>query len=522
MGRRVLGIWAGSALLGATLVLPATGRYGLALTPDSGVFLAAARSLRASGALLSFDGEPFVAAPPLYPVLLSAASGLEATPPAGLRYAGALLFAVFAALAAALLTRIGHRTGAGGTGAFLPAVAGILALLLCKPLVELSSSLWSETLFLPLLAGFLLAATSWPARGPTPLPGLLGAALLASALALTRYPGVAAAGAGTILLLLRPAPLRTRVRECAVFAAVSLGPISTWLLRNRTVSGTWAGPRGAAGATLVQNLGALGETAIAWAGLTRLPPAAAMVVILLVSALGAAGLIRHAPARRAVSACICFAVVYLLLMLLLASTLGFDRLDERLLSPLLLPLAAIGLASFQVPRGAAARRTVGAAALLWLTGSGLRVAAWERHASQDGAGGFATSAWQSSPLARAIESAAGETSKESMLSNEPSAVYLLTSRPARLSPRRNLYRSTAAAPDDLPRLRWMIESGAPVLIAWFTTLDTPHVFRPEELPEALTGAGAAPLVLEETAKTPDGSLYRLSLTPATPAPRPSG
>src|SRR5262249_2152435 len=52
---------------GAMLVLAATACCGPGLTPDSGCYLSAARSLAAGRGCIPFSGHPFVEWPPLYP-----------------------------------------------------------------------------------------------------------------------------------------------------------------------------------------------------------------------------------------------------------------------------------------------------------------------------------------------------------------------------------------------------------------------------------------------------------------------
>ena len=80
------------SVVGALLVLIATSRYGTGLTPDSGCYISAARSLAAGRGLLPHSGNPFVEWPPLFPALLALTARLGIEPITAARYLNAMIF----------------------------------------------------------------------------------------------------------------------------------------------------------------------------------------------------------------------------------------------------------------------------------------------------------------------------------------------------------------------------------------------------------------------------------------------
>ncbi|WP_125921665.1 hypothetical protein [Hymenobacter lapidarius] len=149
MGPRVRGAerWFGWSVALALLVQ--LGLYawatapGLAGTADSGFYLHAAGTLRASGHLLNPDGTAYRYWPPLYPVLVALGGSL-----------GALRILHGVALAMSLLawSQLGRQ--------LLPRAAALAvpwALALSTPWLVVSKFVWGETVFLTLVAGYVLA-----------------------------------------------------------------------------------------------------------------------------------------------------------------------------------------------------------------------------------------------------------------------------------------------------------------------------------------------------------------------------
>ena len=215
-------------VLGAALVLLRQANYGVGLTWDSASYLSAARSLVAGDGLVIWNGSRY-AAVPLFPYLLAAAElfGIDAA--AAARYLNAAAFGLTALTVAVWLQR--HvRT-------VLLAVWAGCACALLPALVSAAAYAWTEAVFILCAVVSLALLDRFLGRPATTT--LLLAAAAAAAACLTRYVGATLIGAGALMLLLRPgAGLRTRIRDAALWSAVSLAPVGVWAARNLLVMGS--------------------------------------------------------------------------------------------------------------------------------------------------------------------------------------------------------------------------------------------------------------------------------------------
>jgi hypothetical protein len=457
--------------------------HGPGLTADSAVYLSVAESLREGRGFVFFTGAPYVTGPPLYPFLLAATPGALSGLRLGAGLLGAAAFAAFVLLAA-------RNWAATGLPARLR-LFGLAALCAAAPLVAVFQHVWSEVPFLVLSAAFLLAASRFAETGSSrALAGMTAASLLAC---LTRYIGVAFVAAGVSVILLRrdDRPARRLGRAFALGAA-SCAPLALWLARNAAVSESPAGERAASIFTAGERVSQILDTLAVWAGARHLPPPARLGILAVIAAGMVLGLGRRPEIAPAARASAVFAGAYAA-ALLTASSVGFDRLDDRLLSPLYLPLTTLALHALEGWLGVAAlgggapgavsasrlaRAALAAAAALWVLGSAARTYRFERTARADGPGGFASPAWRSSELAARIRELPADAV---LVSNEPAVAYLLAGRPAHQSPRRTLYHTTTPAEGDLPALDALVRANGRVFLAWFDRIDAQHLWSVEDL-----------------------------------------
>ena len=167
-----------------------------------------------------------------------------------------------------------------------------------------------------------------------------------------------------------------------------------------------------------------------------------------------------------------FLATYIAALLAASAATGFDRIDDRLLAPIYVPLLTVVLMATErvvslARRGSAAgaggrsarggdrrgpslaRALIFAAAAIWLSGSAIRTAKMLDEAWVDGPGGFNVAAWRGSDLAARLRNVSPEGV---LLCNEPAAAFILAGKEALQSPRRTLYHSSERAGDDLRRL----------------------------------------------------------------------
>jgi len=228
---RLFAILAFLGLCGAVVLIVAT-RWGAGLSPDSIIYIAAARNLlRGYGLSVSFDPQifsPLNQYPPLYPALLAGIGYFGLEPLVGARWLNAILFALNIGMAG-LLAYLTVRS-------FWGAAFASLFMMAAPPMVLIHSMAWSEPLYLTCELLELIFLASYLGR-----PGLhvlIPASLAAGCGMIVRYAGVALMGTGVVaILLLSRTAWRRRSRDTAIFALLSSVPMAVWLIRNILVTG---------------------------------------------------------------------------------------------------------------------------------------------------------------------------------------------------------------------------------------------------------------------------------------------
>jgi len=332
----------------------------------------------------------------------------------------------------------------------------------------------------------------------------------AAAAALTRYIGVILPLSNAAALVCGSGPHAVRLRRAGV-ALIACMPLMLWLARNLAVSGTVAGDRFPAAASWDENTRAAVESvlrwlvpadlAMRWRALLALSVGAAVATACVASAC------RHGAARGAMARTLpfaTFALLYLAYLIAAASITALDPIDDRLIAPLLPPLAVIAVVTahagghLQGRVGRFVAPVVMALAILWLFGSGIQMARLLQRIEADGTGGYTSGRWHESEALAALRQTGPAAT---LYSNDPFAVRYWTGRAARLSPRRYPYRSPETAIDDLPALREALASGAPVELLWFDDVPRDFLLSLEDL--------RLMLELEPVIQADDGTVYRV-------------
>ncbi|WP_457651921.1 hypothetical protein [Rhodocaloribacter sp.] len=441
------------SLLAGAAVLLATMRYGPGVSPDSAMYVAAARSLLDGAGFLGYDGRPVAFWPPLYPAVLAAFGALGPDVVAVARWLGALVLGLIVFFSGKLF-----RETLRSPGLAWGATAAVAA---ATPLLQVSVKVWSEPLFLLFAVLFLRALPAYleaPSRAR-----LAGLTAVTAAAMLDRYAGAALLLTGAAFLLAHGAwPLRRRLGRTLVFGAASGLPLALWLLRNVRVTGTPTGPRGGMGPQpLADVLAGSARTVAGWLVPPAMPAwaqAAALVGLALLIAAAFLSRSGEHPARMRLRLRVAagFTLVYAAFVTAAGGAGLSDAPNGRLLAPLLVPLvlmAAHGLeAALAAMRRAGRRRmarTLAVCAGLWLAYPLASTAAYVYVRAKLGGGGYHTEAWQASGMVRWLKTHSPEGV---VYANLPAAAYLFTRRYARPWP-----------PDDPP------EPGAVVL--WFDDAD---------------------------------------------------
>ena len=220
------------AVLGSGLLLHST-RWGVGLSPDSVVYIGAARSLVA-GAGFSLPGaatlfSPITHYPPLYSSLLAVIAILGPDPLDGAIWLNAAVFGINIFLTGSLLFSAFRSLQIATIGSFLALTA--------FPMVQVHTMAWSESSFilLELLCIMLLLGYL---KNPSKQTLIVAAAVAGLSL-LCRYAGFALVGSGILaILMLGEREQRNKFADALIFGFVGVLPIVFWAGRNWYFSGS--------------------------------------------------------------------------------------------------------------------------------------------------------------------------------------------------------------------------------------------------------------------------------------------
>jgi hypothetical protein len=502
----------GLALVGG-VVLGLCTPWGLGISPDSAVYIGAARSLlRGQGVSLPTDEgafAPIVHYPPLYPALLAVSGFVGTDAIAFARWLNVLLFSVNILLSGIIVFASTASLRFGVTAATLAATA--------FPVVLVHSMVWSEPLFVffELCGIFLLLVYSWRSDART----LIAAALFIGLSVLSRYAGLALVISGTLgISFIATSRWTRRLTDAAIFLAVSSLPFVLWGLRNHWIAGSATNRQIGFHPAGFPWLSDVAGTVLSWfSGFSY--ASSSLLSFTLGALLTTAGLVFSPSGASAQNGDVetlrkdillwltaLIIGVYLLLLYLSISFLDAQiPIDSRILSPLYAPFTLFALSLFHsLTCGAWAvggRRLVFPAVVFAILS--LQLAAtlhWLSQLRSDGIG-YSNRSWVESDLIKQVE-LFGRAAW--IVSNAPDVVYTLAGRPAAMIPRKVYPDTRKPNPDYDSQIQTMknnlkAKKGFVVYfdrVRWRWYLPSAH-----ELEEA---AGLHPL-----RRTRDGSIYRV-------------
>ncbi len=220
------------AVLGIVVILVQT-RYGPGASGDSSSYLMGAQNLMAGHGFYRFSGgyelKPITGFPPGFSALLALIGFLIHDLYDASRILNAVLMGVNLMLTAWLIQRY--------TRSWLVGAIGQALILSSSTQVNLHAWVMSEPLYITTSLVFFVCLTLYLDGRSVLLLALGGAAVAAGIL--TRYAGLSLVAAGGLaVLVLGGATLWKRIREVALFGAVSLAPFVYWTQRNAALAGT--------------------------------------------------------------------------------------------------------------------------------------------------------------------------------------------------------------------------------------------------------------------------------------------
>ena len=458
------------SLSGTAVVLLGISRYGTGLSPDSVMYISAAKNLLSGKGLTGFDGKPYMHWPPLYPVLLAITDAVGIDPVKGAGFLNALFFGSIVFTSGLLFIRYIRSKSI--------VILAVASVLLSVPLLNASVLALTEPLFILLAVVFVLALDGFLIKPSWLLLFLLS--VIAALSTLQRYIGITLALTGLILILTgtgKSVRLSSRLKYSAAFGVIYSFPVLVWVIRNYFLSHTLTSPSGPPTSCLGQNLRTSYILLKGWFFTAGMPSAAkpALVLLLLMSVLSLAPKTSLRVSGSFITLRFCrrktgdaaltrrplavtgFILVYSMFLIVYASFGEHVVIENRKLAPvyvLVMVLFFTGLDRTSNRLGSVFRnnRLVKAVLVLlctvWLSALIIPFYGQVKVYMRNGAGGYHTARWIESPVIKYLRD---NPLIGKIYSNAPDGIYILTGIPASISPKREtdmkLFRDASFSED---------------------------------------------------------------------------
>ncbi len=318
-------------LLGAGWLWFVTSRHGIGVSPDSVVYLAVARHLLEGKGFLSYQGELFITQPPLYPIVIAILRLLF-----GLDLITSTL--VLNLLLFICITYISGKLVFLVTNSFLVSLFTCFSVVLGIPIIHISVYAWSELLFIFFINTALLFIVRFIIHENE--VELTKCSFFIGCSCATRYVGIFVL---IPFLIFAVISLRRKSSEIAKLLLISSSPIFFWVLRNYILSGSFFGRSYTPLHSIVEHGIALSYTISKWfifpinsyENKALLFLALSLLLFLLfIVAIDQTKNLNLLPIRI-------FVFTYLLLLFIACITTQQNIIDDRLLSPVFIPITII-------------------------------------------------------------------------------------------------------------------------------------------------------------------------------------
>jgi len=420
-------------------------RWGIGLSPDSALYIGAARNLLSGNGLsVSSYAEkftPLTQYPPLFSSVLAGIGLFGVEPAHGVRWLHVLLLAGNIFLVGLMVRTYSRSRWVSVLASFLmmTSVAG----------VKIHSMAWSEPLFifLELLALFLLAQHFEHQR----VLFLVVSAVTAALAFLTRYAGVALVATGALaILLLSKEKWKKRSTDTVLFCLISAVPTALWMIRNLLIAGTTTARDIGFHPITVGHFQSAFNSVSSWLLPGAIPFARGVSLLIVVALFAFIFLVTLRKGERNQKECgheglarlsmllAIFVGMYGLMLIIVISFFdAYMPIDDRYLSPVYVPtlVLVLCLSSYFFSALVKARAVHISLVVFSLALSGLYLAqaiSWLTLDYKNGIG-YSSRSWKQSKLIAQVKALDPKTP---IFTNAPDAVYLLTGLPAYMIPRK--------------------------------------------------------------------------------------
>jgi hypothetical protein len=360
-----------AAAVGFFIIYMYTRHSGVGVSPDSVVYMSAARNVHTHAVLNDFYDRPLVVFPAFYPFFLSAVITVTTLDPMVFApVLNALLFAIIIYTSGWIMENFQVRSKW-----YKHIILSCIALSPC--LLEIYSMMWSETLFILLLLFFIIALRHYFKFYSFKSLGLVS--FVAALACITRYAGVTMIAAGGLLILLdNKIIFKKKIIPAFLFGLMSSSLLAINLIRNTFSDGTFTGMREKSLASLADNIYYYGNVLCEWLPLPKdrfIPVFCTAIIFLAGFALLIWRNYKNGSLNSFENINVVFFLVYSLFIIFSATFSRYELINSRLLSPLFVTMLLGGTAWLLAP----AKKFWAKQRLLVIVIPALLVFAFQRH-----------------------------------------------------------------------------------------------------------------------------------------------
>lgn len=430
-----------SVFVGIVLFLIGTSKYGIGLTGDSMNYIALSKNLLDGKGFVGLGGNPFVLWPPGYSLIILIVKVLT-----GLDYYFVLSLLNILSLSSTFILTFflfkqkleSYSIGYYGMGSLVVAPGFYLVWVFA----------FSEIVFVPVLLLFILLCEKWRVNLSTKRVILLS--FLIVLLFFIKYIGVVILP--LVGYLIFRGDKKKRLSHYIVASGITLIPVSLWILRNYYLTGSPFGERGDSIYSILEVKIISIETFLYW--VFPILMVALLLVIVTARSLKIIDIDLKQIFRRIDISLICI-VLFLSGTFLSTSISAFDRINNRLLFPVFIPLLVIFLVVLDILKNNLSKWNnrkflVVTGLILMLIPAGVYIRTDIRSFNtriQNGAGGISTDDFQIRLPKLPDEMINKLTSGHHTYSNNPELLFYATSVQSKKSPRKFFYNSDEVQDD---------------------------------------------------------------------------
>jgi len=436
-----------AGFVGACIIMFLTSHWGAGTSPDSVYYISVARNVAGGKGFVGYDGYYYVLQPPLYPLLLAAIKKIFLVDPlVSAGYLNAILLGSVVYCSGLFLLK--HLKSLSLV------IMGTLSVLISFALIEISLIALSEPLFILFVLLYLNYFDIYIEKKN--LASLLIFSSAAALACLTRYMGVILILTGSIgIFVWGRKTFEGRFKHLIYFLLITILPSGLWILRNYFLSGTFTGHRAGSSYTLSQNIIFFFNTFLKWYLPIQLNGLQLFFFTLLVFSgfVGAIILIKRlnhdASRMKQMFPVLIFIFFYSVIIVISSTTTAYDKIGNRLLSPLFAPSIFImfiildNILEWLTKH--LRRRIVNILFLICLIGwmqyplaqttfnvqYYIKQSGWE----------FSSRKWRDNSVIEYLNNHKQFESGYSFYSNVPEAVYILADKETKWSPAKTFYNS---------------------------------------------------------------------------------